>query len=152
MRILYMKGILNEANPVSRRQDFQKIDILFRPELNLLWDENVPDIIYHGNDHALSALSTLESLKVEDDLMSQLKGACSTCHFFYDENIDRRKRQLVEKSSDGLFQYHNRVVIPRPTLALIKMAHFVPCHKEIPKEESRHLFMSNCCKLHGVPN
>jgi len=27
---------------------------------------------------------------------------------------------LIEKSFDGLFRYHHRVVIPRPTLALIK--------------------------------
>ena len=40
--------------------------------------------------------------------------------YFYDEIIGRRKRQLIEKSSDGLFRYQNRVVIPRPTVALIK--------------------------------
>ena len=28
-------------------------------------------------------------------------------------------RQKIEKSSDGLFRYHNRVVIPRPSSALI---------------------------------
>ncbi len=27
---------------------------------------------------------------------------------------------MIKKSSDGLFRYHNRVVISRPTLALIK--------------------------------
>jgi hypothetical protein len=59
-------------------------------------------------------------LNVEDDFLSQLKGAYSSCNEFFNENIGRRKRQLLEKSSDGLFQYHHRVVIPRPTLALIK--------------------------------
>jgi len=34
---------------------------------------------------------------------------------------------------------------------LTKMAHFVPCHKEITAEESADLFISNCYKLHGVP-
>ncbi len=33
----------------------------------------------------------------------------------------------------------------------MKMAHFVPCHKEIIVEESKKLFTSNCYKLHGVP-
>ncbi len=61
---------------------------------------------------ALLALLTLESLNVDDDFLSQLKGAYSTFNFF-SENFERRKRQLIEKSSDGLFRYHNRVVIPR---------------------------------------
>ena len=30
------------------------------------------------------------------------------------------KRQLIEKSLDGLFRYNHRVAIPRPSLALIK--------------------------------
>ncbi len=34
---------------------------------------------------------------------------------------------------------------------LTKMAHFVPCHKEITTEESADLFISNCYRLHGVP-
>ncbi len=78
------------------------------------------DIIYNGNDSALPALSTLESLNVDDDFLSQLKDAYSSCNFFSDENIERRKRQLIEKSPNGLFRYHNRVVIPRLALALIK--------------------------------
>ncbi len=32
-----------------------------------------------------------------------------------------------------------------------KMVHFVPCHKEIPEEESTKLLIGNCYKLHGVP-
>jgi hypothetical protein len=34
---------------------------------------------------------------------------------------------------------------------LTKMAHFVPCHKEITAEESADLFISNRYRLHGVP-
>ncbi len=34
---------------------------------------------------------------------------------------------------------------------LIKMAHFVPCHKEITAEESEDIFISKCYWLHGVP-
>jgi hypothetical protein len=35
MRILYRKGILNEADPVSRRPDFLSIDILYTPNESL---------------------------------------------------------------------------------------------------------------------
>ncbi len=31
------------------------------------------------------------------------------------------------------------------------MADFVPCHKEITAEETTHLFIDNCYRLHGVP-
>jgi hypothetical protein len=34
---------------------------------------------------------------------------------------------------------------------LKKMAHFVPCHKEITAEESADLFIDHCYRLHGVP-
>jgi hypothetical protein len=34
---------------------------------------------------------------------------------------------------------------------LTKMAHFVPCHKEITAEESANLFIDHCYRLHGVP-
>ncbi len=102
---------------MSRRPDFYQIDNLYMPELNLWWDGNVPGIISNGNDPALLALSTLESLNVDEDFLSQLKGAYSICNFFSNETLERRKRQLIEKSSEGLFPYHNRVVIPRLALA-----------------------------------
>ena len=34
---------------------------------------------------------------------------------------------------------------------LTKMAHFVPCQKEITAKESADLFSTNCYRLHGVP-
>jgi hypothetical protein len=34
---------------------------------------------------------------------------------------------------------------------LTKMAHFVPCHKEITSNESTYLFINHCFRLHGVP-
>ncbi len=61
----------------------------------------MPDISNNGNDHALQAQSTLEKLNVDDDFLSQLKGAYSACNFFSNENIERRKRPLIEKSSIG---------------------------------------------------
>jgi hypothetical protein len=97
MHILYMKEILNEADPVSQRPDFLQID-LYRPEDILWWDGNVPALIHNGNDPALMALTTFQSLNVVDDFMSQLKGAYSSCNYFSIENIGRRKRKL--------FRYH----------------------------------------------
>ncbi len=34
---------------------------------------------------------------------------------------------------------------------LTKMAHFVPCHKEITTQESVDLFINHCYRLHGFP-
>ncbi len=119
MRVLYKKGILKEVDPVSRRPDFLQID-LYRPEDSLWWDGNVPGIIYNCSDPALLAVTTFQSLNADDDFLSRLKWAYSSCNYFFDENIGRKKRLLIEKSSDGLFRYHHRVVISRPTLALIK--------------------------------
>jgi hypothetical protein len=79
-----------------------------------------------GNDPVLLTLSTFELLDVDDDFLSQLKGAYSSCKYFFDENIDKRKsfggrkRQIIEKSSKRMIRYHNLVEIPRPALALIK--------------------------------
>ncbi len=67
----------------------------------------------NGNDPALLALSTLETLNVDEDFLSKLKRAYSICNYFFDENIEWRLRRRIEKSFDGLFsRYHNRVVIP----------------------------------------
>jgi len=120
MRILYMKGILNEADPVSRRPDLLPIDNMYMPDESLWWDGKVPGIDTNGNDLALLALSTLAILNVDDHFLSKLKGAYSICSYFSNENIERRLRQKNEKSSNGLFRYHNRIVIPRPANASIK--------------------------------
>jgi hypothetical protein len=87
-----MKGILNEIDPVSRRPDFLPIDNMKRPDESPWWDGNVPNIIYNGNDPVLLARSTSELLSVDDDFPSQVKEVYSSCNYFFDENIDRRKR------------------------------------------------------------
>ena len=56
MRILYRKGILNEADPVSRRHDFLPIDNLYMPDESLWWDGKVSGIDTNGNGLALLAL------------------------------------------------------------------------------------------------
>ena len=71
-------------------------------------------------DPALLALTTFQSLNVYDDFLSQLKGVYFSYNYFSNENNGRMKRQLIEKSSDGLCRYHNQSCILRPTLALIK--------------------------------
>ena len=80
----------------------------------------MPDIDTNGNGPALLASSTLEALNVDDDFLSNLKGAYSICAYFSNDNTERRLRQKIEKSSDGLFRYPNRIVIPRTSNDLIK--------------------------------
>ncbi len=75
MRILCKKEILNKTDPISRHPDFLPIDSMYRSDESLWWDGNVHDIIHNGNDLALLALSTLETLDVDDDFPTQLKGA-----------------------------------------------------------------------------
>jgi hypothetical protein len=96
MRIIYRKGILNEVDPLSRHPDFLSIDKMYMPDESLWWDGNVLGITYNGNDPALLDLSTLESLNIDNDYLSQFKGAYSSCNYFSNENIDRKKRYNIE--------------------------------------------------------
>ena len=82
MRIIYRKGILHEASPVSRRPDFLPVDELRGPDESLWWDGNMHAIDNNYDDPALLALSTLEILNVDDDFLSKLKGAVSSCNNF----------------------------------------------------------------------
>ena len=59
MRILYMKGILNEADPVSRRPDFLPIDNMYTPDESLQWDGKVHDIDTNGIGHATTEIEQL---------------------------------------------------------------------------------------------
>jgi len=116
--VLYMKGILNEVAPVSRRPDFLPIDDdkLYNTQECLWWDGKVLDVLNNNNEPALLALS-MEELNVDVDFLAQLKEAYTSCNYFSDENNLRWKSQKIEKSTDGLFRYHNRLVIPRPAKA-----------------------------------
>ena len=105
---------------MSRCPDFLLIDNLYRPDESLWWNGKVHYIDTNGNGPALLSLSTLEALNVDDDFLSNLKGAYSTCAYFSNDNNENRLRQKIKKSSDGLFRYHNQVVILRPANALIK--------------------------------
>ena len=82
MRILYMKEIVNEVDPVSRCPDFFPVDNMLRPYESLWWDGNVPHIDTNSNDLALFALPTLESLNIAIDFLSELKGPYTSCIYF----------------------------------------------------------------------
>ena len=82
MHILYTKGILNEADPVSRCPDFLPIDNMNKPDESLWWDGKVYGIDTNGNGSALLVLSTLKALNVDEDFLPNLKGAYSTCAYF----------------------------------------------------------------------
>ena len=83
LRSLYVKRIFNEADSVSRRPDFLPIDNMCRLDESLWWDGKVPDIYFNGNDPALLTLSILEALNVDDNFLSNLKGAYSTCAYYF---------------------------------------------------------------------
>ncbi len=87
MRILYIKGSLNEADPVSRRPDFHPIDNdkLYNTQEGLWWDIKVLNVMRSDNEPALLALLT-EELNVDVDLLARLKEAYSLCNYFSDEN------------------------------------------------------------------
>ena len=253
MSILYRKGSVNKADPISRRPDFFLRDVVhlrMPAELYALWwDGKVPDLCYQSNDASLLVLSA-DMISVDDDFLTKLKNAYSSCSYFADEANARWKSHGLTKSSEGLYTYHDRLVIPRPaqelrnlllteyhdnaghpnwrrllasllkrfwwerisfdckahcsncivcnrakpnrqrpsslsplgvpnypweivgmdfvtylpksskfnyTAILIlvchltKMAHFIPCHKEITAEETADLFIDYCYRLHGVP-
>jgi len=48
VRILYTKGILNDADPVSRRPDFLPIDNMYKQDESFWWDEKVAGIDTNG--------------------------------------------------------------------------------------------------------
>ena len=82
MRILYKKGILNEADPVSRRPDLLPINDtkLFITQESLWCYVEVLGVISNGNEPTLLSLST-EELNVDVDFLTQLKEAYSSCNY-----------------------------------------------------------------------
>jgi hypothetical protein len=101
MRILYRKGILNEADPVSQRPVFLPFDNMYMLDESLWWDGKVPDIDTNVNGPKFSALESLEASNVNDDFLSNLKGACFTCAYFSNENIERRLRKKLRNHPTG---------------------------------------------------
>jgi hypothetical protein len=56
-------------------------------------DGKVLNLNTNGNGRVLPALTTLEALNVDDDFVSNLKGAYYTCAYFSNQNIERRVKQ-----------------------------------------------------------
>ena len=61
----------------------------------------MPDIDTNGNGPALSALSTSKALHVDDDFLSNLKGAYSTCAYFSNDNNVRRSTKKLRNRPTG---------------------------------------------------
>ena len=97
MSILYRKGSANEADPVSRRPDF----------FSIWWDGEVPEV----NEAHFLALDANE-LSVDESFRQQLLEAYAATSYF--SETGRWQKDKLEQSTDGLFTYHGRIVIPRP--------------------------------------
>ena len=80
---------------MSRRPNFLPVDNLRGPDERLSRDGNAHGIDTNGSGPALLALSTLEILNVDDDFLSKLKGAFSSCIDCSYENIERRLRKKI---------------------------------------------------------
>ena len=101
MKIVYRKGSANEADPVSRRPDFYSI----------WWDGEVPEL-ESAQFFALDAVS----VSIDEAVCQQLKDGYAATNYFSDNG--RWRHDKLEKTVDGLFLYHGRIVIPRPAQQL----------------------------------
>ncbi len=54
-----------------------------------------------------------DNVSVDDDFLTKLKTAYSSCSYFADEKT-RWKDHGLMNSSNGLYTYHDRLFIPRP--------------------------------------
>ena len=92
MSILYRKRYVNEADLASRCPDFSNPDDVQLRSLAemfaLSWDGKVPDLCYQNNDTTLCVLSA-DIVYVDNDFLTKLKSAYSSCPCFYDENKAR---------------------------------------------------------------
>jgi len=88
MSIIYRKGMVNEADVVSRRPDFlHPDDVRMRKPFEMFaiwWDGNVPDFCYQNNNTVLLVLLA-DIVSVDDDFLTKLKVAYSSCSYFSNE-------------------------------------------------------------------
>jgi hypothetical protein len=87
----------------------------------LWWEYNVTNLCYKNNDIALLVLSA-DIVSVDDDFLTKLKLAYSSCPYFSDEIKARWKSCGLVKSSIALYTY-DRLVIPRPAQDLRILLH-----------------------------
>ncbi len=86
--ILYRTRFVNAADIVSGRRNFSHPDDvhmrMLAEVLALLWEGNVRDMCYHNNDSALLLISA-DDISVNNDFLTKLNIAHSSCLYFYDE-------------------------------------------------------------------
>ena len=82
----------------------------------LWWDGKVPYMCYQSNDTALLVLSS-NTVFVDDYFLTKLITTYSSCLYFSYEK-PRWKDDGLIKSSNGLYNYHDRLVILRPAQGL----------------------------------
>ena len=102
MKITYRKGSANEADPVSRRPDFY----------SLWWDGELPNDAKVWNTEATLLAMNADEISVDDEFGVKLRRAYESMTYF-DEN-GRWHKDGLQKTADGMFLYHGRIVIPRP--------------------------------------
>ena len=95
----------------------------------LCWDGKVPDLCYQNDDTALLVLSA-DIVSVDHDFLTKWKSAYSSCPYFCDEIKARWKGHGLIKSSDGLYTYHDRLVIHRPAQDLYILL-LTKCHYNV---------------------
>jgi hypothetical protein len=118
MSIIYRKGSMNESDALSRRLDFfhPDTDVHLRKPVGMFalwWDGKVPDLCYQSNETSLLVLSA-DTVSVDDGFLTKLETAYSSCSYFVHEKTRWKGHGLI-KSSGGLYTYHDRLVILRPT-------------------------------------
>ena len=118
MSIFYKKESVNVPDPVSRRPAFfhpDDVQMHMPAEMFALWlNDEVPNMCYQNNDTTLLVLLA-DTISADDDFLSQLKSAYSSCPYFSDEIKARWKDHgLIIKSSDGLYTYHDFAFWHRP--------------------------------------
>ena len=105
MKPTFCRGALISSIRVNLRKPIEMFDLWF--------DGKVPDLcLYQINDNQLLVL-LVNTVSVDDGFLIKLKTAYSWCSYFADENTRWKGHGLI-KSCDGLYNYHDRLVIPRP--------------------------------------
>jgi hypothetical protein len=79
----------------------------------LWWDGKVHNICFQNNNSALLVISA-DIVPVDDDSLTGLKAAHSSCSYFFDEIKARWKGHGLIKSSHGLYTYHDIIMISCP--------------------------------------
>ncbi len=67
---------------MCRCLDFLPIDNMYKLDESLWWDGKVHGINTNGNSPVLVALLTLKALNIDDDLVTNLKGAYFSSAYF----------------------------------------------------------------------